>query len=573
MSPTVQLLHCLTVSLLHCLARSVPHRRTFAEQRVRRTQKEWLALALLLLLIPPEHPPQHSTTHPRSCTRRIRINIMAGSQQDETMLLNSLTADAPTAPTAPTAPAPEAEIAVAAASESSESEERASKRRRFSPDSPAVQSEEELCIIEPVTIAAAAGLSTSDVSMAAVEQSSTDCDESKQSSETDSAAASLDQVPPDSAASPPFAAGSAAAKPASKRRAQCKICGLVLSSGSNRLRHERSKHKLTTTSSPPQQQQQQQQQQRHSNPAAFIDAQPRRSDLHGAAGAARGAATSSPSPGPQTYRSASKRSFVDMTNTSSPPMIPLARSQSLSEAEEEEWDSELADFIAAGSAGSDLSACLSAEDSEERPLSASTSSGDDTKSDDGPPHDAQQSSSTSSESDSNDGLGMNFPGNPLLYSDEEMQAGCQSFLVWLRYVSRTQHFATPARQTARGAVPCSESSRFVPDPHALAFASMHRERTFLLTSFFSVSLSQRTPSHPVRISGQGAVSPEIAVATDSDQEFTALHLPAARSQGRDEACLGRSAGVGEPGHLPGAVCCAGRAKSGKRTFSRYLPSH
>jgi len=358
-----------------------------------------------------------------------------------------------------------------------------------------VETEEELCIIEPVTIAAAAGLDTSDVSMAVVEQSSTDCDESKQSSETDSAAASLDQVPPDSATSPHFAAGSTAAKPASKRRAQCKFCNLVLSSQSNRLRHERSKHKLTTTSSPPQQQQQQQQ--RHSNPAAFIDAQPRRPGPHGAAAASRGAATSSPSPAAQTYRSASKRSFVDMTNTSSPPVIPLARSQSLSEAEEEDWDSELADFIAAGSAGSDLSAGPSAEDSEERPLSASTSSGDDTKSDDGPPHDAQQSSSTpNSESDSNDGLGMNFPGNPLLFSDEEMQAGCQSFLVWLRYVSRTQHFATPARQTARGAFPCSESSRFVPDPHALAFASMHREQTFLLTSFFLSRFLSEPPLTP-----------------------------------------------------------------------------
>lgn len=126
-------------------------------------------------------------------------------------------------------------------------------------------------------------------------------------------------------------------------------------------------------------------------------------------------------------------------------MIPLARSQSLSEveaeAEEEDW--ELAQFLAAGSVGSDLSAGPSAEDSEERPLSASTFSGDDTKSDDGSPHDAQQSSSTpSSESDSNDGLGMNFPGNPLLYSDEEMQAGCQSFLVWLRYVCHA-HSTSP----------------------------------------------------------------------------------------------------------------------------------
>lgn len=91
---------------------------------------------------------------------------------------------------------------------------------------------------------------------------------------------------------------------------------------------------------------------------------------------------------------------------------------------------------------------------------------------------------------------------------------------------------------------------------------MHREQTFLLTPFLSLSLSQPTPSYSVRISGQGALSPEIAVATDPDQEFTSLHLPVARSQGRDEACLGRSAGVGEPGHLPGAVCCAGRAKGG-----------
>jgi hypothetical protein len=112
-------------------------------------------------------------------------------------------------------------------------------------------------------------------------------------------------------------------------------------------------------------------------------------------------------------------------------------SEAEADAEEDDW--ELAQFIAARSAGSDSSAGPSGENSEERPLSASASSGDDTKSDDGPLHDAQQSSSTpSSESDSNDGLGMNFPGNPLLYSDEEMQAGCQSFLVWLRYASRNR---------------------------------------------------------------------------------------------------------------------------------------
>jgi hypothetical protein len=363
---------------------------------------------------------------------------MASIQQDVPMLLDSLTADTPTA-----APAPRAEIAVTAASESSESEERASKRRRFSSDSPAVhvETEEELCIIEPISIAATAGLHTSDVNRAAVEQSSIDCNESKQNNETYSGAASLDQVSPDSAASSPSATGSAAAKPASKRRAQaCRFagCGLVLSSASNRLRHERSKHKPTTTSSGSPQQPQQQ---RHSSPAAFIDAQPRRSYLHGAAVASRGAATSPPSPGLQTYRSAANRSSAAMMSASSSPMIPLARSQSMSEAEAEaeEDDWELAQFIAAGSAGSDLSAGPSGEDSEGRPLSASTSSGDDTKSDDKPPHDPQQSSSTpSSESDSNDSMGMNFPGNPLLYSDEEMQAGCQSFLVWLRYVSRNR---------------------------------------------------------------------------------------------------------------------------------------
>ena len=352
------------------------------------------------------------------------------------MLLDSLTADAPTA-----ASAPPAEIGVTAASESSEAEERASKRRRLASDSPAVhvESEAELCIIEPIPIAAAAGLHTSDVSRAAVEQSNIDCDESKQSSEADSGAASLDQVSPDSAASSPSATGSAAAKPASKRRAQaCNICNLVLSSSSNLLRHLRSKHKLTTASSHPQQQQQQK---RHSNPVALIDAQPRRSYLHGAAAASRGAATSPPSPGLQRYRSAAKRSSAAMMNASSSPIIPLARSQSMSEAEAEaeEDDWELAQFIAARSAGSDSSDSPSAEDREERPLSASTSSGDDTKSDDGPPDDAHQSSSTpSSESDSNDSMGMSFPGSPLLYSDEEMQAGCQSFLVWLRYVSRNR---------------------------------------------------------------------------------------------------------------------------------------
>ena len=426
-------------SLLHCHTVS---RALFRAQNVLRTQSPpdaegtagSCSFESIFTHSTRVHSPSHSTTHPstRSCTQRIRFSIMAGSQQDESMLLDSLTADASTASSAP-----RTEIAVTAASESSESEERASKRRRFSSDSPAVhvETEEELCMIEPIPIAAAAGLHTSDVSKAAVDQSSIDCDESKQSSETVSGAASLDQVSPDSAASSPSATGSAAAKPASKRRAQaCKICHLVLSSSSNLVRHQRSKHKLTTTSSHPQQQQQQQ---RHSNPAAFIDAQPRRSYLHGAAAASRGAATSPPSPGPQAYRSASKRSSAAMMNASSSPMIPLARSQSLSdaEAEAEEDDWELAQFIAARSAGSDSSAGSSIEDSEERPMSASTSSGDDTKSDDGPPHDAQLSSSTpSSESDSNGGMGMNFPGNPLLYSDEEMQAGCQSFLVWLRYV-------------------------------------------------------------------------------------------------------------------------------------------
>jgi hypothetical protein len=156
-----------------------------------------------------------------------------------------------------------------------------------------------------------------------------------------------------------------------------------------------------------------------------------------------------------------------MMNASSAPMIPLARSQSLSEAEAdaEEDDWELAQFIAARSAGSDSSAGPSGEDSEERPLSASTSSGDDTKSEDGPLHDAQQSSSTpSSESDSNDGMSMNFPGNPLLFSDEEMQAGCVDFIRWL-----AEPPLTPCEFLVKGRSRLKSLSQLTPIKNSLRF--------------------------------------------------------------------------------------------------------
>jgi hypothetical protein len=79
---------------------------------------------------------------------------------------------------------------------SSEAEDRAFKCRRLAPDSSVahVENQEQICIIEPIPIAAAAGLHTSDVSRTAVEQSSIDCDEYKQSSEIESSAASLDDV-------------------------------------------------------------------------------------------------------------------------------------------------------------------------------------------------------------------------------------------------------------------------------------------------------------------------------------------------------------------------------------------
>jgi hypothetical protein len=211
---------CLTGSraLLQITERS-PNRR------VCRTWNEWLALphsALWLdfcaflqlqLSTPPHDTDQNS--HSIAC------DAMAGCQEDEVVLLNSLTAaDAPTALTAVPAPAssssPRIDIAPAA-SDSSESaeetEERAFKRRRVTPDSEAVRTEaQEQCrIVEPVVVIAAA------VGRAADEQSSTDTDGGStdkplQSHETSSPAVGLEHERIDAVASSPPAAGSTRAQ-------------------------------------------------------------------------------------------------------------------------------------------------------------------------------------------------------------------------------------------------------------------------------------------------------------------------------------------------------------------------
>jgi len=189
-----------------------------------------------------------------------------------------------------------------------------------------------------------------------------------------------------------------------KRTFPCRMCGLGLSSASNRLRHERAKHK-----------------------AEVAAAAPMRPSTRGPANSTTSSATS------VHVHSGVKRTIANMQRIveRSPRTNAFASSSSScedeSERDEEEDDMELQRFAAAVMVARPSDFPVHSDDS----LSASPTAPERDQSSEERSDESRVSGNTSPSEDGSSVSDGGVRGMPLLFSEEALQAGCLPFLQWL----------------------------------------------------------------------------------------------------------------------------------------------